>query len=134
MQNSELLLIVYVLLIHWVSDFVFQNRWMAENKSKTFMSLNAHVSAYTFAMIIGLCGIGYWKIFSILQFCLLNMILHWFTDYLTSKASAYYKAKKNVHSFFCVIGFDQFIHTSCLILTTSWILLNDTSRITRTIW
>lgn len=98
--------IVWVLFLHWLGDFVFQSDWMAKNKSKSNEVLLIHISAYSLPLFL----IG-WK------FALINAGLHCVTDYFTSRWTSKLWAAGNVHWFFVVIGLDQFIHTSCLILT-----------------
>lgn len=36
----------YILFIHYLGDFVFQNTWMATNKSKNLLALSTHVLIY----------------------------------------------------------------------------------------
>lgn len=98
--------IILVLFLHWIGDFVLQSDWMAKNKSKSNKVLLIHTSVYCLPLL----WFG-WK------FALINMALHTVTDFFTSRATSKLYASGKIHWFFVVIGFDQFIHTTCLILT-----------------
>jgi hypothetical protein len=96
---------------HFFADFVLQNDKMAMNKSTSIKWLSIHVGVYT--LIFFIWG---W------QFALLNGILHWMTDFVTSKISAHFWKKNDMHWFFTVIGCDQAIHMTCLIGTYFWLV------------
>ena len=101
--------IILILLIHFVSDFILQTDWMAKNKSKSLKALTLHVFVYHLPFYI----FGW-------QFAVFNMSAHTCVDFVTSQVSSKLWAKNKVHWFFVVIGFDQFIHTACLILTAKF--------------
>lgn len=111
-------LIIYVLFLHWVADFVLQTDWMALNKSKCNKALTAHLAVYSLAMSVGLC---YWGL-SGLWVVLINGVLHWITDYVTSRINAKLWAAEQRGWFFVMIGFDQFIHAATLILLANHFL------------
>lgn len=125
-------LILQLLFSHWVSDFVLQSHWMATNKSKNLLALAAHVATYTaafgFIMLtlgVVLAGTPHWglaimALMSPVQFFSwvgLNGLLHLATDFFTSKVTSSLWTKGDYHNFFVVVGLDQLIHYSCLILT-----------------
>ena len=102
-----------VLFVHWLADFVCQTRMMANNKSSSMRWLLTHVGAYTAIM----CVFGF-------RFALINGIAHLITDFFSSRlTSRFYKAGK-IHEFFCVIGFDQLLHTAVLYGTLSYATLD----------
>lgn len=103
--------IILVVWIHWVADFVLQTDAMAKGKSKSNKWLSYHIAAYTFIL---LCAFG-WK------FAIVNGALHWVTDYFTSRKTSKLWASGKVHDFFVVIGFDQAIHMTILILTAAYL-------------
>ena len=118
-------MIIYLLFTHFVADFVWQSDKMAINKSKSNMWLSIHVLMYcnvflimTFPLFIYLFG-GVKFLFVYIGF---NGVLHWITDYFTSRLSSYLY-DKNRHYFFVTIGFDQFVHAYCLIATFNYVLL-----------
>ena len=105
-----LLIYIYLLFVHWLADFVLQNNWMAINKSKSVIILIAHSVVYTtvlYALTLG----------GALGWAVLNGLLHLIIDYVTSKINSRLWFDKRVHGFFVSVGFDQFLHTSILLLT-----------------
>ena len=111
---------ILILFTHWVADFVLQTRWMADNKSKRWDALGLHVGVYTLTFLLVMLFCANWLI--ALQFCAINGALHFLTDAITSRVTSYFWKEKKVAAFFMVIGFDQFIHSSTLLLTASWFL------------
>jgi len=113
-QIAAIEMFVYLLAVHWVADFVFQNDQMAQNKSTSNKWLSIHVGMYTavamlFSVSVFALG-GRIMVVKVVTMWLLNAPLHWVTDYLTSRwSSRLYKAERR-HDFFVVIGFDQLIH------------------------
>ena len=102
-MNYEIIALIW---IHFVADFMFQTDKIAIAKSSSNRALGLHVSLYT----IPLFWFG-WK------FALVNMVLHFATDYCTSRATTYLWKKGDRHNFFVVIGLDQAIHATCLYVT-----------------
>ena len=127
------ILILQILFSHWVSDFVFQSSWMATNKSKNWLALSSHVLVYTLSMglLMLTCGVIVATFFSntigaaimvitplaFVKWIALNGVLHFITDAVTSRITAMLWKKNDMHNFFVVVGFDQFVHYSCLIIT-----------------
>jgi len=95
-----------LILFHWVSDFVCQTDKMAMNKSSSLKWLSIHVGVY----IIPFFWFGW-------QFALLNGIIHWMVDFVTSKVSGHFWAKNEMHWFFTTVGLDQAIHMATLVGT-----------------
>jgi Protein of unknown function (DUF3307) len=119
--------ILAVLFIHYVSDFILQTRWMAENKSKGTLPLLCHISSYTVGLIIGLIVYSHFCYelapgHKVLTFVMINVLSHFCIDYLTSKMNAYFFAKKYMAFFWWSIGLDQYLHTGLLVLTVPWLL------------
>lgn len=99
---------------HWLADFVLQSHWQASNKSKRLDALALHIMTYTAVLaaasvlLFGVNGV---------VFAAVNGILHFGTDYFTSRRSSRLYAKQDWHNFFVVIGFDQLIHQTTLAAT-----------------
>lgn len=106
----SLTIILLILVIHFLADFVLQSDWMAHNKAKDWKVLSAHVVVYT----VCLSPFGF-------AFSLINGLLHFVTDAISSRATAYLWQKQERHWFFVVIGLDQLVHYTCLFGTWVWL-------------
>ena len=107
MPVTTLLLLIW---IHFIADFILQSDWMARNKSKRNIPLIVHCIVYTIPFLY----FGW-------VFAVVNGVAHLFTDWFTSRATSKLWAKKEVHWFFVVVGLDQAIHMTTLILTYMWL-------------
>lgn len=107
--------ICWLLLIHFIADFICQTEWMANNKSLALPPLILHVLVYgivlmgAFTPVIGFV--------SATLFGTVNLVLHFCTDYVTSRVMRRLKEKENIRGFFQVLGIDQLIHGWCLVYT-----------------
>lgn len=102
-----ILTVVTLVWMHFFADFMCQWDKMAISKSSSNKWLSLHVTIYAAPFLI-LCG---W------QFAAVNFAAHWVTDFVTSRAASALWKRNERHWFFVVIGVDQAIHMSCLILT-----------------
>ena len=127
-----ILMIVQILFAHWVSDFVLQSGWMATNKSKNWLALGSHVLTYTAALgflmltlstVLSTVAISYNLTNSVIfemtpyafaLWVVINGVLHFATDAVTSRITSKLWAKGDAHNFFVVVGLDQMIHYFCL--------------------
>ena len=107
----DLKIVLLLMAIHFVADFVLQSHWMADNKSKLWHALGFHVFVYTSAL--ALCTLDW-------RYAVINGVLHFWTDAITSRISSRLWQAKQVHYFFVSVGFDQLIHTTTLLLTWRW--------------
>ena len=103
MQVSDILIIVWG---HFLVDFFFQSDSMATNKSKSMFWLSIHSICYTIMWVW--FGLG---------FAIINGLAHWLVDFFSSRATSALWKKEQRHWFFVVIGFDQAIHLTILVLT-----------------
>lgn len=111
---------IWILLVitftHWLADFVCQSDWMAQNKSKANIPLLVHVCVYGLVLFIpSLWLFPFMEM--VVTFVILNVLLHFSTDFFTSRVTSYLWQRKQVHWFFTVIGFDQFLHMAALFST-----------------
>jgi len=97
---------ILIICMHSIGDFIFQTRWMAKNKSSNHFALALHSAIYMIPLFI----ISW-------QFALINGILHYPIDYISSQLTTHYYKKENENMFFNVIGIDQAIHYIILLLT-----------------
>ena len=105
-----MLSVIALIWLHFISDFILQTDWMALNKSKRMIPLLVHIAVYSlpFSLVFG------WR------YAALNGLAHLATDFVTSRVtSRLYQNKKN-HLFFVVIGLDQALHLTVLILTLGY--------------
>ena len=100
--------VVYLIVVHFFADFVMQTRWIGINKSSNNWILSLHIAMYT----VMLLPFG-------VAFAVINGLLHYITDYFSSRASGYFHKKDQMWGFWTTIGFDQAIHMLCLVTTYS---------------
>ena len=48
----EIKLIFWILICHFIADFLLQTDWQAKNKSSNFEALASHVTVYSFTIAI----------------------------------------------------------------------------------
>lgn len=102
----ELSVLITLVLMHFVADFVFQTDKIAINKSSKNEVLATHVFLYSLPFF------WFGPVFAIV-----NALLHFATDYCTSRLAGYFWKKDERHWFFVTIGADQAIHMICLFTT-----------------
>ena len=107
--------ICFILFTHWVADFVCQTDGIARNKSKSNKVLSKHVLYYT-ACFIPFC-IVYFNVINTFIFLGVTLLLHFITDYFTSRRTSYLSSINKFGSttvpnfgMFSIIGLDQLIH------------------------
>lgn len=120
--------VLYIIFVHWVADFIFQDEKWALGKSKNFSDLLAHTSLYGLIWIaaaiplfpIGIQAVLYGGI---------TFIFHTITDYFTSKSVSRKFHNKELGSSipnlgaFTYIGADQVLHYIQLFLTYILIMM-----------
>ena len=135
LYTSELLALIWV---HFIADFLLQTDKQALGKSSSNKALLSHVLVYTAALFYGLFMVDLiiammspqfnWKTARIIErahyvtrhlgaFCLLNGILHFAVDYVSSRWGKKLYAEGRRRAFFAVVGLDQALHMTCLALT-----------------
>jgi hypothetical protein len=104
---------------HWFADFVLQSRRIAESKSSSLKSLFTHVALYTAALACVMVPILIQKhdLRLVLAFIVINGLCHLVTDFATSKMSAHAWKQEDKSNFWNIIGFDQSLHWSHLLIT-----------------
>ncbi len=96
-----------IILVHWVADFVLQTDKMAKGKSSELKWLAYHVGVYSLALLV----------FFGPMFAVINGALHLVTDAITSRITKRFWAEGRVHDFFVVVGLDQALHMTALVVT-----------------
>lgn len=92
--------------VHWFADFILQSDRIAINKSSSNNILLWHVTLY------GICFAWFG-----IAFALVNAVLHFATDWCTSRITKKLWLAEQRHWFFVVIGLDQAVHMTCLLGT-----------------
>ena len=109
---------VYILLIHWICDFILQNDEMAKGKSQSMYWLTSHIWRYSWTLfVLSLPFVLSTSIMNIVLFTIINGGSHCIIDYFTSRRTSYLWKQQRVHDFFVCIGFDQFLHVAILYIT-----------------
>lgn len=137
-------MIIYFLILvnHFVADFLFQTDKMATRKSTSNKWLTIHAITYISVML----PIGFYLNYSVYgeiihwgwdvgsSFMFINFILHWCTDFCTSRLTSYLWIRGTNdpngswmggswrHWFFSAIGCDQVIHYACLFFTYQYFM------------
>jgi hypothetical protein len=118
MALPQLWQLVGLLAVHWLADFVLQSHWMSVNKSKRIDALATHVAVYTGTLLVGAGLIfGVRQTVPLLLFVGVNGLLHFATDFVTSRITSRLWQLKREHDFFVVVGLDQLIHQATLAAT-----------------
>lgn len=117
-------IVVSLLLAHYVGDFILQSDKVAVQKSRSWGALTQHVALYS--------GCFVWMG---LTFALVTFVCHFLVDAATSRVGAklfyferrdfvgadwYYVAEKR-RPFWLLIGFDQWIHYTQLVMLADWL-------------
>lgn len=95
--------------MHFIADFILQSGFMAKYKSRSNAVLLFHVCVYGIPFFY----FGY-------KFALFNMAAHFATDYISSRVTSLLWKQNSVHWFFVIIGLDQAIHLTTLILSLEY--------------
>ncbi len=112
-----MIIYLWLLLSHWISDFVYQTDYQAKNKSKSWKALLSHTSIYSLIMMYACLFILNLSISDVFLFGLITFVCHTITDYFTSRLNTKLWTKGDVHNFFVSVGFDQFLHAVQLFAT-----------------
>jgi membrane-bound metal-dependent hydrolase YbcI (DUF457 family) len=117
----DLFKVLYILLAHWIADFVLQSDEDAKNKSKNWANLLNHTSIYSLFMTGAIMFLYPISVKSLLLFYLIMLVSHTLIDAVTSRINSKLWAKGKVHNFFVSIGFDQWIHYAVLFTTIKYL-------------
>ena len=103
--------------LHFFGDFILQSDRMAKGKSTNTFVLLEHVTWYGAALALAQFFIPFtWTWWAV------NFALHFLTDFASSRATSYLWQKGERHWFFVVIGADQSLHSTALVLTYVWLV------------
>jgi hypothetical protein len=113
--------ITTVSFCHWFFDFFLQTPEMANGKSKSNKNLMDHVVVYSIGLaVMGVLNLHILNGYQLLAFAFVNSIAHFFTDFVTSRATSSLYKEERYSEFFSVIGLDQFCHYFTLFSILNW--------------
>ena len=101
----DIYIVIFIFWFHFASDFLLQDDKMALNKSSSNKWLSIHCIVYGIPFIV----------FGFISMVLI-VISHFVVDYYTSRGTTKLWLADERHWFFCLIGFDQALHLTLLIL------------------
>ena len=105
--------VIWLLAAHFVADFVFQTTKTGLNKSSNNRILATHVAIYTCVLAVLMVPLLGMKA---VLFAVTNGLLHFPTDYISSRLAGKYHREGRLYAFWKVIGLDQLAHYIGLIL------------------
>ena len=116
--------IILIFATHFLADFVCQTHEMSLKKSKSNLWLTYHIAVYSaVTTIIWSIFFGVGRDVSLIPVIFgITFVTHWVTDYFTSRWTSRLWAEKKVHNFFVVIGLDQLIHATTLLITYNYLI------------
>lgn len=135
-------MLVYLMVLHFIADFLLQSREMGKKKSSELSWLLKHLSIQAGVFFCGLMllsssSLQWFQVMQWIELVVLNTLIHGVIDWniwKAYKASAYFRIKKNPqhelitqdkinpwkywedHWFYSTIGFDQLLHASTIVL------------------
>lgn len=124
---NTLTLVVFLLFVHWVGDYVLQTRKQGNTKHTDILQLFYHVQTYSLFLIAMLFVgnltnfMGQLNPLNILIYGTMNFLLHFTTDFFTSRAVKRLWENKQEYQTFVVMGLDQFIHVISLLATLQFL-------------
>jgi hypothetical protein len=106
-------MIIYLFFLHFLGDFVFQTRKIAENKGCNICYLILHCLFYWATFTLGTMFVLYDKI-------LVLTLTHFIIDFVSSRITKYLWSNNKIHGFWIAVGFDQFLHMTTILLLFSF--------------
>ena len=103
--------ILILIWLHFVADFLLQSDKVATNKNKS--KSNRVLTHHCFIYSLPFVWVGVW-------FAVVNAFLHFIVDWVTSRVTYRLFQAEERHWFFVVIGLDQAIHLTALLITYSY--------------
>jgi hypothetical protein len=108
----ELHILIALVLMHFVADFIFQSDYIAINKSSNSWVLALHVFLYSIPF-------AYFGV----AFAVVTFVLHFVTDYISSRVAGNFWKNEQRHWFFVTIGADQAVHMISLFAAYVWLVV-----------
>lgn len=103
----------FILIAHWIGDYLLQTTSMATEKSYRLKWLSLHILTYS-SVLFAFC-LFLFSFEVALAYTLVNGFLHAGIDFITSRQSRKYQDRPRI--FYPILGFDQMLHMLSLYLT-----------------
>jgi uncharacterized protein DUF3307 len=131
MENMNSNILIWIFFLHFIADFLLQSREMAKNKSENLNYLMKHLFIQFIVIFIGLLMCSFDPAKCAL-FSGINAVIHGIIDWniwRTYKRMVLITHKSRLENFkywedplfYMIIGFDQTLHMSTLLLLYGWI-------------
>ena len=113
-------ILIFLIWIHFMSDFILQSDSMAKNKSSKLLWLSFHCLIYSIPFFI-FCFSFYTTFRSAFIFTFIIGISHFLIDLVTSKVNEKLYKNNKRYWLFVDIGFDQALHLTIIFLAFKYI-------------
>ena len=122
LNSIEISTLLCLFLVHWIGDYLLQTRAQGNGKSSSNKFLLEHTITYSAFLGFGVFTMGLLfntgiPIESIVQYAVINFVLHTATDWVTSRVTKSLWTRRQEWATFAVMGFDQMTHMVCLTVT-----------------
>lgn len=123
---ATMISIIVIIWLNYITDYLFQSQSMSENKHHSLFWLLAHVADFTIAFGVAVLVFNgmthYFNWGNLVILILINGVSHLIIDFFTSKITAYYYKKRKIGTFLRVIGADQTLHVTILVILTFFLI------------
>ena len=118
--------VIYLLLAHFISAFLFQSDVMASQKGKHFAWFMLHAMIYVaslfFIMLLGMVIFENFTWSMVWRFILINAVTYPIIGFTMSSVNAESKERKQHYLLSIGMGFEQLLHVLVLIYSLSYLL------------
>ena len=124
-METSIMTIFLLLFIHYIADFICQPHEIASTKSHNIEAMLIHIIIYsliTFMFLMFTIPGDIFSFVSVINYTCILGLFHGLTDIVTSKFSKYLWNKGKVGDFFNLIGFDQLIHQTTILMLYYYVL------------
>ncbi len=120
-MNNPAFIASVLIFCHFVGDWLLQDRYVAENKSKKISILLYHLLTVHLVLVAGMVGMGFDATPSLLICLAINAAIHGVLDWTIWKiyAKFWHDPETPIHkqkAFYNTIAVDQCIHLACLMV------------------
>lgn len=118
--------IIYLLVGHFISAFLFQSDVMASQKGKHLSWFLLHAMIYVvslfFIMLLGMVVFDSFTWSLVWRFVLINALTYSVAGFIMSTVNAESKERKQHYMLSIGMGFEQLLHASVIVYSLSYLL------------